>query len=32
LQKISLTVLAAMVLFLGVMPGTLVARIIAAVQ
>ena len=32
LQEISLTVLAAVVLFLGVMPGTLVARIIAAVQ
>jgi NADH-quinone oxidoreductase subunit N len=32
LQKISLTVLAAVVLFLGVMPGILVARIIAAVQ
>jgi NADH-quinone oxidoreductase subunit N len=32
LDKISLTVLAIVVLFLGVMPGSLVARIIASVQ
>jgi NADH-quinone oxidoreductase subunit N len=32
LQRIALSVLAGVVLFLGVMPGTLVARIIASVQ